>query len=450
MVSPYPGRDGPRQVLRILAGGFLLVVLLLGMGGYVASRESREIQTSSAGLVSDHLKTARLMDAFQTEQQKMDRLLFQISGQTRHAAVSREELSAKLAETQLAIDRALALPPPASAKARWEEIGEVSRRFTATASRLIASPAASEKDLETLLADHESFVRSVGQWVKEDTERSIRIERAIEEQSRNLGGEATWFLGGCFALALICAALTVSSTLHTIREMKRQSDELQRVSWHMLQGQEAAARRFSHELHDELGQSLAGLRALLSASRPSEIEARRDECLRLVDDAIGNVRELSQLLRPVILDDFGLASALAWLGERFQERTTIDVDCQAQFDGRLGDETETQLFRITQEALTNVARHSGATLVRIRLRRHEETVYLTIEDNGRGLPKDRDPAERPSIGLVGMRARARQLGGDLQIGSSALKGVKIEAEVPASAATTDATDEHQENAYLAG
>lgn len=448
MSTFYPGREGPRHVLRILAGGFLIVVLLLGLGAYVASRDSQQIQSSSAGLVADHLKTARLMDAFQTEQQKMDRLLFQISGQTRQHKASPAELAVKLEETRLAINRTLSLTPPAAARERWAEIGLVSKRFTATAARVVAAPVVPERDMETLLADHENFVHAVGQWVKEDAERSVKIESAIEEQSRNLGGEAQWFLGGCFLMALICAVLTVSSTLHTIREMERQSDELQRVSWHMLQGQEAAARRFSHELHDELGQSLAGLRARLSASRPGELEAHRTDCLRLVDDAIGNVRELSQLLRPVILDDFGLPSALAWLGERFQERTKIEVDCQAAFEGRLGDETETQFFRITQEALTNVARHSGATLVRIRLRRHERTVFLSIEDNGKGLSKA--GGTHPSVGLVGMRARARQLGGDLKIGVSPLKGVKIEVAAPATEAATEGNEQQPENAYLTG
>jgi signal transduction histidine kinase len=448
MASLYPGQDGPRRVLRILAGGFLLVVLLLGLAAYIASREARQIQSSSAGLVADHLKTARLIDAFQVEQQKMDRLLFQISASVRHSDAGFGELAAKLDDTSLAIDRTMELSPPAASRRRWTEIGEVSRRFKTNAARVVLQPNPSERELEALYADHEKFVTAVGQLVKEDAERSVKIESAIEEQSRNLGGEATWFLGGCFVLAMICAALTVSSTLQTIREMERQSDELQRVSWHMLQGQEAAARRFSHELHDELGQSLAGLKALLTASRPGEIEARRPECLRLVDDAISNVRELSQLLRPVILDDFGLASALTWLSERFQERTKIEVDCQSEFQSRLGDETETQLFRITQEALTNVARHSGATIVRIRLRQHDGTVYLLIEDNGRGLPKDKEG--HPSIGLVGMRARARQVGGDLLIGTSQLKGVKIEAAVPATQADTDANEHQQEDAYIAG
>jgi hypothetical protein len=203
MPALYPGHDAPRRVLRILAGGFLLVVLLLGLSAYVASRESRRIQSSSAGLVADHLKTARLIDAFQVEQQNMDRLLFQLSMQSRQPRGGTAHLESKLNETRAAIERTLALSPPAAARERWLEIGEISRRFAARAARVIAASQPPDRDLEELFADHEQFVHAVGQLVKEDAERSVEIERTIEEQSRNLGGEAARFLGGCFVLALI-------------------------------------------------------------------------------------------------------------------------------------------------------------------------------------------------------------------------------------------------------
>src|SRR5205085_1875927 len=133
--------------------------------------------------------------------------------------------------------------------------------------------------------------------------------------------------------------------------------------------QEATARRFSHELHDELGQSLTAVKTNLSAlnSGGSGGDERLADCLRLVDDAIGNVRQMSQLLRPTILDDFGLEAGLRWLAEGFSARTGIDVKVDSNHSGRLADETETHLFRIAQEALTNVARHSGAKHVRMRL-----------------------------------------------------------------------------------
>lgn len=428
----------------MLSAGFLLVVLLLGFATYVASRESEAIQTSSAGLVADHLKTARLIDALEAEQHRMDRLLFQIS-RGRREPPGTESLLAEVTAIREAVRRAVEITPPVAAQDRWRELAKVSQQFADAAAVLIQKPADSQEPaLEELFARHEHFVDLIGNLVKEDARRSIEIEGRIEKQSRILGGEARWFLGGCFLLALICAGFTIAFTLESIRHMEVQTDALNRVSWQMLQGQEVAARRFAHEMHDELGQSLAGLRALLTTMKPEDVASRRD-CVRLVDDAISNVRELSQLLRPVILDDFGLSSALRWLSEGFSVRTKVEVDCVPEFQDRLADETETHLFRITQEALTNIARHSSATRARIQLWSRDGFVHLEIEDNGRGFPNG--AIRRPSIGLLAMRARARQAGGDINLGASRLGGARIEVWVPVRKATQDA---EQEDTYTLG
>jgi signal transduction histidine kinase len=199
----------------------------------------------------------------------------------------------------------------------------------------------------------------------------------------------------------------------------------------MLEDQEATARRVSHELHDELGQSLTAIRTNLSAlgSGTQTTPERLQDCMRLVDEAIGNVRQLSQLLRPVILDDFGLEAAVRWLADGFSTRTGISVEVESQYSGRLPDETETHLFRIAQEALTNVARHSGAKRVRIKLETRGEEIRLSIEDDGRGLPAGASANGR-GMGMIGMRARARSAGGDVSVRSRPGEGVLIEVRAP--------------------
>jgi signal transduction histidine kinase len=212
--------------------------------------------------------------------------------------------------------------------------------------------------------------------------------------------------------------------------MEWQAAELGRVSFHMLEDQEATARRFSHELHDELGQSLTAVKTNLTAleSNGQVNHARLEDCLRLVDEAIGNVREMSQLLRPTILDDFGLDAALRWLCEGFGSRTGIEVRCDSHFTGRLPDETETHLFRIAQEALTNVARHAGAKHVQVELAAGEGAVRLAIQDDGAGLPPE--PANPRGLGMIGMRARAGSAGGEVTVRSRPGEGVLIEVRVP--------------------
>jgi signal transduction histidine kinase len=224
---------------------------------------------------------------------------------------------------------------------------------------------------------------------------------------------------------------------------------LSRVSWHMLQDQESLARRFSYELHDELGQSLAAVKANLSHSVVSDWPSRRADCLQLVDGAIANVREMSQLLHPVILDDFGLDAGLRWLVDGFAQRTGLATAYDSTFRARLEPATETHLFRIAQEALTNVARHSGASRVKVTLEGLADRVRMTIEDNGRGLRRAEGAGGESSLGIVGMRARAQEAGGTVVFGSSAQgAGLRIEVEVPAAPVVEQ--DAEQQKARIAG
>ena len=131
----------------------------------------------------------------------------------------------------------------------------------------------------------------------------------------------------------------------------------------------------------------------------------------------------------MILDDFGLDSGLRWLCERFGQRTQIQVEYTSNFTRRLSELEETHLFRIAQEALSNIARHSEATQAWVSLRVVGKVVTLEISDNGVGLkPSSRE--KNPSLGMVGMRARARQLGGELTVESRREGGLRIRTEVP--------------------
>jgi signal transduction histidine kinase len=131
----------------------------------------------------------------------------------------------------------------------------------------------------------------------------------------------------------------------------------------------------------------------------------------------------------VVLDDFGLDSGLRWLCERFTQRTGIQVEYKSDFNERLAEAEETHLFRITQEALTNIARHSEATQAWVTLHVDGQRVQLEITDNGCGL-KPGNGERVPSLGMVGMRARARQLAGELLIENRREGGLRIRIDVP--------------------
>jgi signal transduction histidine kinase len=254
-------------------------------------------------------------------------------------------------------------------------------------------------------------------------------------------------------LALGCSVLTVRITTRLFGEMHRQASELGRVSWHMLQTQESVARRFSHELHDELGQSLAALKANLGAltpGNPSDANRQADS-LQVVEEAIRNVRELSQLLRPTILDDFGLDASLRWLTERFTQRTGITVHYESDFRGRLSDQSETHLYRIAQEALTNVARHSGAGEVWMQLVADGSEIQFDIRDNGRGMAPKQEQ-RNGGLGLVSIEARARSAGGQTRIDSAEGDGMRIEVRIPREQPREqmEGSGERQEGPHLVG
>ncbi len=142
---------------------------------------------------------------------------------------------------------------------------------------------------------------------------------------------------------------------------------------------------------------------------------------------MSNVREFSQLLRPSTLDDFGLTTSLQWLAESFSQRTGINVVSSLDFNGRLSGEIETHLFRIGQEALTNIAKHSKATQVELALAERNGVLRLTIVDDGGGVISK--PKEGPGgLGLAGMRERMRVSGGKLEVRSDS-RGVTVLAEV---------------------
>lgn len=261
------------------------------------------------------------------------------------------------------------------------------------------------------------------------TGRGALLDAEIESQSRELLQRLTWILGACLLLAVGGSGLTIWTTIRAFRRLEWQAEELGRVSWHLVDSNEQIARRFSHEMHDELGQALTGMKGIVRRMNGADLEPSREELLALLDEVISGVRELSQLLRPVILDDFGLDASLRWLTERFSQRTQIEVIYESNFNGRLADQIETQMFRITQEALTNVARHSRATKAWVRLHVNGTRIRLAVEDNGRGLVQDGKKAG-PSLGMVGMRARVRQIDGEFKLENRHEGGLRILAEAP--------------------
>ena len=212
---------------------------------------------------------------------------------------------------------------------------------------------------------------------------------------------------------------------------------LRALSLRLVEVQETERRFMAHELHDEIGQLLTGLKLTLelpgheTAEPPS---ANVSEAIVLVDELLDRVRQLSLDLRPQILDDLGLVPALDWLFKRYFKQTGIQVHFKQGFGrGRFSARLETAVFRIVQEALTNIARHAGVQEASVRLWLDEETLGVQIEDTGAGFDGEQALAGHASSGLAGMRERALMLGGEFTLEAKPGQGTRLTVEVPLAA-----------------
>jgi signal transduction histidine kinase len=418
-----------KNIFRVMTVGFSLVILLLLAAAAVGIRNIRSIQQSANSLVRDQQVTNRLIGEMQTQQSSLTEVFSVLARDP--DSVDYDGITQQLDLADKDIDHICAEGAQTPEQQVWQRLRVTSMAFSAEARRILSQDTPASFRSMDLFRDHEAFIAVIARLIENQYRKVNASQAQINAVTARLLEDSLLFASASVLLALMFAGITVRMASQLVRGMEWQTAELGRVSFHMLEDQEAAARRFSHELHDELGQSLTAVKTNLKALQGNP--ERLDDCLRLVDQAIGNVREMSQLLRPTILDDFGLAAGLRWLCEGFAQRTGIDVVCEAPFEGRLPDEAETHLFRIAQEALTNVARHASARHVRVSLTGVGDRVTLVISDDGCGLSAV--PSNSRGLGLIGMRARARSAGGDVDIRSRPGEGVLIEVQVPLGDAT---------------
>jgi len=422
------GQITHRKILRVLSTGFGLVILLLLAAAFVGVQNIHSIQQNAADLLREQAVTNRLIDELHHQQTSLTDV-FSILARDPDS-VDYDAIMQQLDEAGRDIDHICAEGSQTPERELWVRLKQASTDFSNEARRILAVENPQTFSSIDLFRYHEAFIGVIARLIEAEYRKVSASQAAINARSSRLLDDSFLFAAGSMLLALVLAFLTVRMVLQLSRGLEVQTAELARVSWHMLEDQEATARRFSHELHDELGQALTAVKTNLTSMEGAAQPDRRrlDDSLKLVDDALGSVRQMSQLLRPTILDDFGLEAGLRWLAEGFAARTGIDVAVESSFSGRLPDETETHLFRIAQEALTNVARHSGAKHVAIRLNSGGGEIHLEIRDDGRGLGAARGDGR--GMGMIGMRARARSEGGDLTVRSRPGEGVLIEVRLP--------------------
>jgi signal transduction histidine kinase len=254
---------------------------------------------------------------------------------------------------------------------------------------------------------------------------SVRVHLALSLPVLDESGKAVRSLG----------------VIHDITEHAKSYQELQRLSQQLLKEQDTQRRHLARELHESAGQSLASLKMTLGRLReaitdnPELVSELLDSAGQLADGAIREVRTVTYLLHPPLLDDAGLGPALRWYTKGFMERSGISTTLNVSEPfPRLRQDIETTVFRVVQEALTNVHRYSGSASAEIKLWHADSKLCVEIRDRGCGFPPAEEPSQQPTklgVGISGMRERVKQLNGEFEISSVPGRGTTVHAVFPA-------------------
>jgi len=267
--------------------------------------------------------------------------------------------------------------------------------------------------------------------------RSLHQSR-VSAQTETLHGIETLMLrilGACAILGLGLASVAIwrfrsfesERNMH-LERLTEAENGLRSLSQRLVESQEDERKKLSRELHDEVGQILTALRVQLGQIQTSESpDPHLVRAAELVDRSLKTVREMARGLRPAMLDDLGLGPAMKWLSRDFSKHAALDVDVEIEGEfGEVSDHVRTCLYRVAQEALTNCVKHSGASSVRVLLQESPREIVLTVQDNGSGFT----PAASNGIGLLGMRERVAELGGEFAVVPTPGAGTLIQVKIP--------------------
>jgi signal transduction histidine kinase len=278
-----------------------------------------------------------------------------------------------------------------------------------------------------------------------------RIEALNEEALRrgdmklgDLFGRLQFGLLAMIAVTLVggasLAALTIFHILKLEGEVQKRLTEsvhsqasLQELSARLVRAQEEERRALSRELHDEVAQAFSAVlmeaENLLDLASAPEVRAHLDSIRAVAEKGMNEIRNMALLLRPSMLDDFGLLPALEWQAREIGRRTGLRVQVASEMSGELPEEHKTCVYRVVQEALNNCAQHAQASAVQVCVRHEAGEILVTVQDDGSGF----DPQRVRGLGLLGMEERARHLGGSFQIDSRPGRGTLLSVTLPLAA-----------------
>jgi signal transduction histidine kinase len=433
--------------------GFALVVVLWGYTGYEFTMRMAAVEAESAQVTVRYLEAQEHLTMIRSQVLVASVYVRDALLETDRTLIPRYE--SQIEETYQRIDAALRDYQPVIDSSQGHAPVERLRREIdgfrqMTAQVLQRSKAGGITDVRALLNQNLVPRREAAIRVSEEVQglnRAAFVQHQTDiTQIHRLAERRTWQQIGLALLASLGIAMVFSfyaGRLESRLLAQMQTNEhstryLQHLSTRLIGAQEEERRTIARELHDEVGQALTAVQVELSVAQRRLKAAGHAPTLlgdaeSITHGALQTVRDISQLLHPALLDDLGLAAAIEWQARTFEARHGIRAEVQQ--DGlvkRLPREVELAAYRIVQEALTNVAKHSRASSVRITLRRHDTNLEVVVEDDGRGFePGDAGDPHR-GLGIVGMRERAALLSGRIAFESSGGAGTRVDVRLPVS------------------
>lgn len=322
-------------------------------------------------------------------------------------------------------------------------LGESLAQFWDAADRMFALARAGREEEArmqirlTLQARQASLGNAVARLLVENNAREEETAGRVRGIYDDVQRQVRWFLGATFMTILLMSLYLIRANRHIFAEIERLSDRRRELAQQMIATREATLRHLSRELHDELGQVLTAMGSMLGrtgrhAPAGSPIRSELHEVQEIAQSTLEKVRELSQALHPSMLEEAGLETTIEWYLSTVERQLGLSVSYERtgpamKIDGTIA----IHVYRVLQEALTNVARHSGTRQAAVRLRSSARLLELEVEDHGRGIPAAPDAQ---GLGIVTMRERAELVGGSIEFSRPPAGGTLVRLRVPLGAA----------------